>query len=151
MTAGAPAAPDVSAVLAGLLHRPEWHQRAACSGMGTDGFVVRHCGRYRCRSGRSARAARSRQEYTRSSARVSEERARLAFRRGQEGSSDRSRRSGRDRRSARGQTGHDHPRLASAIRGLPEPVATLSSGLVWAWPDVAAWAKATGREIVTEA
>ena len=54
MTAGAPAAPDVSAVLAGLLHRPEWHQRAACSGMGTDGFVVRHCGRYRCRSGRSA-------------------------------------------------------------------------------------------------
>jgi len=31
---------------------------------------------------------------------------------------------------------------------FPQPVATLSAGLVWAWPDVAAWAKATGREIV---
>jgi hypothetical protein len=30
---------------------------------------------------------------------------------------------------------------------FPAPVATLSAGLVWAWPDVAAWAKATGREI----
>ena len=30
---------------------------------------------------------------------------------------------------------------------FPEPVATLSAGLVWAWPDVARWAKATGREI----
>jgi predicted DNA-binding transcriptional regulator AlpA len=31
---------------------------------------------------------------------------------------------------------------------FPQPVATLSAGLVWAWPDVAAWAKATGRTIV---
>jgi hypothetical protein len=29
--------------------------------------------------------------------------------------------------------------------GFPEPVAHLSRTLVWAWPDVAAWAKATGR------
>jgi hypothetical protein len=26
-------------------------------------------------------------------------------------------------------------------------VATLSAGLVWAWPDVEKWAKATGRTI----
>jgi predicted DNA-binding transcriptional regulator AlpA len=31
---------------------------------------------------------------------------------------------------------------------FPLPVATLSAGLVWAWPDVAAWAEATGRTIV---
>jgi len=30
---------------------------------------------------------------------------------------------------------------------FPQPVATLSAGLVWAWPDVEKWAKATGREI----
>ena len=28
---------------------------------------------------------------------------------------------------------------------FPEPVATLSAGLVWAWPDVEKWARATGR------
>ena len=28
---------------------------------------------------------------------------------------------------------------------FPEPVAELSAGLVWAWPDVEAWARATGR------
>jgi predicted DNA-binding transcriptional regulator AlpA len=31
---------------------------------------------------------------------------------------------------------------------FPQPVATLKAGLVWAWPDVAAWAAATGRTIV---
>jgi len=30
---------------------------------------------------------------------------------------------------------------------FPEPVATLKAGLVWAWPDVAAWAKKTGRTV----
>lgn len=33
----------------------------------------------------------------------------------------------------------DHP--------FPEPAAILAAGLVWAWPDVEKWAKATGREI----
>lgn len=28
---------------------------------------------------------------------------------------------------------------------FPEPVATLTMGLVWYWPDVEKWAKATGR------
>ena len=28
---------------------------------------------------------------------------------------------------------------------FPEPVATLRQAMVWAWPDVAAWARATGR------
>ena len=28
---------------------------------------------------------------------------------------------------------------------FPEPVATLSAGMVWAWPDVEAWARKTGR------
>ncbi|MDQ4089351.1 MAG: hypothetical protein M3163_03485, partial [Actinomycetota bacterium] len=28
---------------------------------------------------------------------------------------------------------------------FPEPVAELSAALVWAWPDVEAWAKKTGR------
>jgi hypothetical protein len=31
--------------------------------------------------------------------------------------------------------------------GFPEPVVVLRSGMVWAWPDVAAWAKATGRKV----
>ena len=30
-------------------------------------------------------------------------------------------------------------------RDFPEPVARLKVGLVWAWPDVEAWARATGR------
>jgi predicted DNA-binding transcriptional regulator AlpA len=28
---------------------------------------------------------------------------------------------------------------------FPEPAAVLKGSLIWAWPDVAAWAKATGR------
>jgi predicted DNA-binding transcriptional regulator AlpA len=28
---------------------------------------------------------------------------------------------------------------------FPKPVAQLSAGLVWAWPDVEAWARSTGR------
>ena len=28
---------------------------------------------------------------------------------------------------------------------FPAPVASLSAGLVWAWPDVEEWARATGR------
>ena len=28
---------------------------------------------------------------------------------------------------------------------FPRPVATLTMGQVWAWPDVERWAKATGR------
>lgn len=28
---------------------------------------------------------------------------------------------------------------------FPEPVAKLRQAMVWSWPDVAAWAKATGR------
>ena len=28
---------------------------------------------------------------------------------------------------------------------FPEPVVTLTMGLLWAWPDVEAWARATGR------
>jgi hypothetical protein len=30
---------------------------------------------------------------------------------------------------------------------FPEPVAELKAGLVWAWPDVEKWAKATGRTV----
>lgn len=29
--------------------------------------------------------------------------------------------------------------------GFPEPVAKLRNGYVWAWPDVEAWARSTGR------
>ena len=28
---------------------------------------------------------------------------------------------------------------------FPEPVVSLSMGFLWSWPDVEAWAKATGR------
>jgi hypothetical protein len=28
---------------------------------------------------------------------------------------------------------------------FPHPIARLALGYVWAWPDVAAWARATGR------
>jgi hypothetical protein len=31
---------------------------------------------------------------------------------------------------------------------FPQPVAELKAGLVWYWPDVEKWAKATGRTIV---
>ena len=41
------------------------------------------------------------------------------------------------------------PELVHAWRrrhdDFPEPVAHLKIGYVWAWPDVEAWAKATGR------
>ena len=30
---------------------------------------------------------------------------------------------------------------------FPAPIASLSGGLIWAWPDVEKWAKATGRTI----
>jgi hypothetical protein len=33
---------------------------------------------------------------------------------------------------------------------FPEPVAKLRTAMVWAWPDVAAWARATGRPVVGE-
>jgi hypothetical protein len=43
---------------------------------------------------------------------------------------------------------HDwRTRYQDSDKPFPEPVVTLKAGLVWAWPDVAAWAKATGREI----
>lgn len=29
---------------------------------------------------------------------------------------------------------------------FPQPVAELQVGLIWNWPDVALWARATGRE-----
>ncbi|HXN60553.1 MAG TPA: hypothetical protein VN886_08880 [Acidimicrobiales bacterium] len=32
-------------------------------------------------------------------------------------------------------------------KDFPQPVAVLRSGLVWAWPDVERWAKATGRDV----
>jgi hypothetical protein len=44
-----------------------------------------------------------------------------------------------------------HPRSRRGIRqapplsGLPEPVAELRQALIWSWPDVERWAKATGR------
>ena len=39
-------------MLEDIVHRPEWHQRAACAGMGTDQFIVAGRGHY----GASARA-----------------------------------------------------------------------------------------------
>lgn len=33
---------------------------------------------------------------------------------------------------------------------FPEPVARLKAGLVWAWPDVEKWARATGRPVREE-
>jgi hypothetical protein len=45
--------------------------------------------------------------------------------------------------------GWSHPQNVHTIRkrhaDFPEPVAKLRTALVWAWPDVEAWAKATGR------
>ena len=35
-----PEAPDPAAVLAELLQRPEWHERAACAGLSVDLFVI---------------------------------------------------------------------------------------------------------------
>lgn len=45
--------------------------------------------------------------------------------------------------------GASRPQTVYAWRGrhadFPAPVAELSIGLVWAWPDVEAWARRTGR------
>ena len=41
-------------------------------------------------------------------------------------------------------TSHVHD-LRRRHPDFPQPVAELSAGLVWAWPDVEAWARATGR------
>jgi predicted DNA-binding transcriptional regulator AlpA len=42
-----------------------------------------------------------------------------------------------------------HPQSVHTLRkrhaDFPEPVAHLKRALGWAWPDVEAWAKATGR------
>jgi hypothetical protein len=42
-----------------------------------------------------------------------------------------------------------HPETVHAWRkryaDFPEPVAQLRQALIWSWPDVEAWAKATGR------
>lgn len=35
--------------------------------------------------------------------------------------------------------------LARRHPDFPQPVATLKQAMVWAWPDVEKWAKATGR------
>lgn len=45
--------------------------------------------------------------------------------------------------------GLSHPQSVHTLRrrhdGFPEPVATLKQAMVWCWPDVAAWARSTGR------
>ena len=45
--------------------------------------------------------------------------------------------------------GSSRPQVVHAWRrrhdDFPEPVATIDKVLVWHWPDVEAWAKATGR------
>ncbi len=44
-----------------------------------------------------------------------------------------------------------HPQTVHAWRSrypeFPQPVAKLKQAMVWAWPDVEAWARATGRLI----
>ena len=45
--------------------------------------------------------------------------------------------------------GFAHSQTVHTIRrrhdDFPEPVARLKTALVWAWPDVERWARATGR------
>ena len=41
-----PGALDPAAVLAGLIQRPEWHQRSACRGLGAEAFVIPHGSQY---------------------------------------------------------------------------------------------------------
>ncbi len=45
--------------------------------------------------------------------------------------------------------GLSHPQNVHKLRtryaDFPEPVASLKRAHVWAWPDVEAWARATGR------
>ena len=51
---------------------------------------------------------------------------------------------GRDRRTSR--RGYQRgARLALPHSDFPQPVARLRMGLIWAWPDVKAWAIETGR------
>ena len=42
-----------------------------------------------------------------------------------------------------------HPQSVHTMRrrypDFPQPVAVLRQAMVWSWPDVAAWAKSTGR------
>ncbi len=42
-----------------------------------------------------------------------------------------------------------HPQTVHTLRrrhpDFPPPIATLRQAMVWSWPEVAAWAKATGR------
>ncbi len=40
--------------------------------------------------------------------------------------------------------------LGKTTPDFPQPVATLKAGLVWAWPDVEKWAKATGRTVTNQ-
>ena len=42
----APEAPEEALTLEAFLHRPEWHQRAACRGVGVDAFVIPHGSQY---------------------------------------------------------------------------------------------------------
>ena len=50
--------------------------------------------------------------------------------------------------------GHTRPQIVHTWRTryptFPPPVATLKQAMVWAWPDVEAWARATGRYPVTD-
>ena len=39
-------APAESVTLQGFLHHPEWHQRAACGGVGTDAFAIQRGSEY---------------------------------------------------------------------------------------------------------
>jgi len=45
--------------------------------------------------------------------------------------------------------GLSHPQVVTNWRrrhdDFPDPIAKLSQALVWAWPDVVRWLKATGR------
>ena len=45
--------------------------------------------------------------------------------------------------------GVSRPQTVHVWRGrhadFPDPVVTLTMGLLWSWPDVEAWAKSTGR------
>lgn len=45
--------------------------------------------------------------------------------------------------------GLKHPQSVSLLkrrhRDFPEPIMSLAKAFVWAWPDIAAWARATGR------
>lgn len=45
--------------------------------------------------------------------------------------------------------GLKHPQSVSLLKrrhsDFPEPIMSLAKAFVWAWPDIAAWARATGR------